>query len=173
MVSWTQALGIVNIGFVSSALSQGANAFVYRKLSSYFYGEGIGAAHSAGIIKRIMPEFKGSTYFDSYWQSKQEGDQAAYLGTLSGSDIIDSANMIERPLSQPRKYRYIGDFAYRDDMTGQITHEYKSYYSDEQLSISESNELLYDSFDKEKYPEWRSLEYVKFVNVEHNESWSY
>ena len=173
MLTWAQALKVVDFGVVNAAVKGGMNVFVYRSLSNYFYTQGIGAIQSAGLIRQVLPDLHGGTYLDSYWRSKQESDQNSYISGLSGDDYIDPAHMIQTPLSQPRKYRYIGDFAYTDDVTGKIVHEYKSYYTDEQLSIGEANEFLYESFDKDKYPEWRSMQYVKFVNVEHNEDWSY
>ena len=173
MLTWKQALKIADFGLINSLLADGANAFAYRALSQYWISSGVGAAHSLGIMRQVLPSLHGATYFDNYWRGKQETTQNLYISELGGSDIIDDDFMIETPLSQPRRYRYIGDFAYRDDVTGKVVHEYKSYYSDEKLSVGEANELLYDSFDKDKYPEWRSLEYVRFANVEHNADWSY
>jgi len=173
MLSWQAALGATDMGYINVALKSGLSNFVYRELANYFVSQTIGFAHATGIIRQSLPSFSGAVFGNVYWGVRQEFDQNNYISGLRGSDYISEDRYIERPLSQPRKYRYIGEYSFFDERTRDYTKEYKSFYYDEPLSVSEANTYLYESFDTTEYGKERYITSVKFINAEHNMDWEY
>lgn len=152
---------------VTGGLSYG----VYSNLAKVFYSQGIGWAHATGIIRQYLPKFSGSEFATAYYRNYQTNKQRDYISKMNDNDVIPPNLMIERSLSEPVEYRYIGEFTYIDNLTGVEKSEYKSYYTNDLLSPSQAEDFLRDAFDIEKYESCDQLTDVSLVNVEHNEGW--
>lgn len=173
MLSWQAAINAVNMSFINSTLRKPMGHIVYSQLARHFVEKGIGWAHATGIIRQSLPSFSGFTFGNVYARTKQRADQRVIIGQLDASSHLGPREFIEARLSRPRRYSYLGEFTYTDETTGKRVKEFKTYYSDDDLTIGEAGTFLFDSFNRERYPQFRSLEYLKVMNVEHNKDWSY
>jgi len=175
MLTWYAALEITNLKVINDAISGGMGLPVYRELAHYFIGNKIGWLHASGIVKRVLPSFRSSVFGDVYHYAKQLDTQKEVISHASGYSILDDDDLVERPFMNPRKYRYIGEFTYYDQMTGKDVVEYRSYYTDQSLSIAQANTFLHDTFeenpsDSEKSDYHSYLKHLKLDNIEINES---
>ena len=173
MLSWQAALRVVDTNYINLILSKSMGHTVYRQLASYFVHKNIGWLHATGIIKRDLPDFSGGTFGNFYHDLKQRQNQDKLIKPLGANETLDNDLYIEKDFKPERRYRYIGEFVYTDELTGKRVHEFKSYYGNDKLTKAEAGEHLFSSFDRNRYPEYRTLEYLKLVNIEHNVDWKY
>ena len=170
---WLKALNAVSPATITELITGGLSYGIYANLATTFINKNVGWSHASGILRNTVPGFNSRVFADIYWNQYQTIDQRNIIKNTSAYDVIPTDNYIERPLSEPVKYRYIGEFTYLDDLSGERKKEYKSYYSNQRLSIADAGQLLYDSHNMDLYPTWRQLESVRLSNVEHNELWDY
>jgi|TARA_Y100000310_G_scaffold303969_1_gene342726 hypothetical protein len=171
LVSWQKALTLVPEKVIMDLISGGLSHGIYMNLASTFISQNIGWAHATGIIRRQLPEFSGSAFSNVFFDTLQKKQQTDYIDDMAGDDFIPDDLMIEKPLKQPTKYLYVGEFTFQDDVTGQVTKEFKSYYSNDNLTPDETEDFFDEVFDYEKYEDGRHLKDRSMINVMHNKNW--
>ncbi len=172
-ISWIKALEVTDTSIIKELMMGGLSYGVYSNLSKYFIGNDVGWAQAAGIVKSLYPNFNSLTFGDAYWKQQESISQRDFITTYDPYKPLPEDAYIETDLDQPARYRYIGEFTYVDELSGEKQYSYLSYYSNEQLSQVEAGQFLFDSFDEDIYKEWRYVKNIRVVNIEHNETWDY
>ncbi len=86
---------------------------------------------------------------------------------------LPTSYFAETQLKQPYKYRVFGEATYRNNLTGEVTTDFMSFYDDERLSKSEWANKWGRAMESRQYKPELDIIDINITSAQHFEGWAY